>query len=320
MSQKNKQHTGLNSNRTIREAIQKIALHGFVNPVTGVVRDTNKVTGYVAKIHESGPLAGTIDVQEYTTLAMSDNGDVKIGYHEGVYLSSIQDNSNGLVIVPKLYSEVTIMVDPETHTEYVTMFSHVDIIQLDSHKTVTIGVREREEYDANDEDAPLVQDLEDTGVFSKTTYLKDSIVAEVQGEDDENYTRCLMDDEKIEVVAGDNKSSTLLNKEEIHLQHDKSEVILDDNQGTLKCGNSIVKVEDGTVHIGSDSSTDFAVLGGELVSLLSDLVGYIGQIMTPTMIGPQPPANIASFIAMKAKIEAMKAGTGILTQKVKIQK
>nr|DAN69374.1 MAG TPA: hypothetical protein [Caudoviricetes sp.] len=316
---KNK-HTDLSSNQIIRETIQKISRHGLVNPVTGVVKGTNKITGYVAKIHTDGDLAGTIDVQEFTTLSMDDNDNVQIGYHEGVYLSAIQNNSKGLLIVPKMYSEVTISIDPDTHTEYVTMFSHVDIIQLDSHDTITVGVTERKELDKG-EDTPDIQDLEETGVFSKTTYLKDSITTEVQGEDDANHTKHVMDSEKVETVIGDDKSSMMMDQEQIHLKHNKAETILDEEQHLSQFGKSKVKIEDGTVYLGSDSGTDDAVLGVELATILSELVGYIGQIMTPTMMGPQPPANMASFISLKAKIDSFKsAHSGFLTKKVQVQK
>ena len=310
----------LSSNQAIRDAIRKIAWHGIINQ-DGVLKDTGKVTGYVAKIHTDGELAGTVDVQEYYSLSMEETEDKKIGYHEGVYLSALQDNSKGLLIIPKLYSEVTISIDPETKTAYVSMFSHVDVIQLDSHETITVGVTEREEFDESDENSPDIQDLEETGVFSKTTYLKDSITTEVQGEDDANHNKHVMDSEKVETVIGDDKSSMMMDQEQIHLKHNKAETILDEEQHLSQFGNSKVKIEDGTVYLGSDSGTDDAVLGVELATILSELVGYIGQIMTPTMMGPQPPANMASFISLKAKIDSFKsAHSGFLTKKVQVQK
>lgn len=312
---------GLNSNTAIYEAIQKIALHKLVNPVTGVVRNTNKITGYVAKIHTDGELAGTVDVQEYVYTAIDGGENLKIGYHEGVFLSAIQDNSNGLLIIPKLYSEVTVTIDPDSKTEYVSMFSHVDIIQLDSHETITIGVREREEYDEKSEEGALVHELEETGIYTKTTYLKDSITTEVQGEDDANHIKHVMDSKKTETVIGDDKSSMMMDQGQIHLKHNKAETILNEEQHLSQFGKSKVKIEDGTVYLGSDSGTDDAVLGVELATILSELVGYIGQIMTPTMMGPQPPANIASFISLKAKIDAFKSShSGFLTKKVQVQK
>ena len=192
---------------------------------------------------------------------------------------------------------------------------------MDSHETITVGVTEREEFDESDENSPDIQDLEETGVFSKTTYLKDSITTEVQGEDDANHTKHVIDSEKVETVIGDDKSSMMMDQEQIHLKHNKAETILDEEQHLSQFGNSKVKIEDGTVYLGSDSGTDDAVLGVELATILSELVGYIGQIMTPTMMGPQPPANMASFISLKAKIDSFKsAHSGFLTKKVQVQK
>lgn len=311
----------ISSNQTIREAIQKIALHGLVNPSTGVVRDTGKAVGYVTKIHTDGDMIGTVDVQEYYSLSMNETEDRKIGYHEGVYLSALQDNSKGVLLVPKLYSEVTVTMDPETKVEYVSMFSHVDIIQLHSHESVTIGVIETDEFDESGEDSPDIHELEETGVYSKTQYAKDSIVSEVQGEESSDKVIHTIDTKKYEVVISEDKSSITADQDSVKLKHDKSELILDDDQALLQFGKSKVKVEDGTVYVGDDGSTDDAVLGVELATILSEMLGYMGQIMTPTMMGPQPPANIASFISLKAKIDAFKSShSGFLTKKVQIQK
>lgn len=314
-------HAGLSSNQVIREAIQKIALHGLVNPSTGVVRDTGKVTGYVAKIHTEGELAGTIDVQEFASLSMEENTDMKIGYHEGVYLSAIQDNSNGLLIIPKLYSEVTISMDPESKVEYVSMFSHVDVIQLDSHEKITVGVTEREEFDASDEESPDIHELPETGVFSKTTYTKDLIITEVQGEDKANHTQQSINSEKFEVIVGDDKSSVAIDQKQIQFKHNKAETVLGENSHSSVFGSSAVEIEDGTVYVGSKSGTDDAVLGGELATILMDMLDYVSQIKTTTQLGPQPPLNMAQFIALKSKIMSFKSShSGFLTKKVQIQK
>lgn len=313
-------NSNLSSNIAIRDAIQKISRHGLVNPHTNTVRGSEKITGYVAKIHTEGELAGTIDVQEYTTLATHMNNAVKGGYHEGVRLSAIQDGSKGLFIVPKMYSEVVVTTDPATFEQYVTMFSHVDVIQLDSHETITVGVQEREEYQQTEDDITVDQ-LKPTGVYSKTTYSKNSITTEIQGEGEANHTSQRMDGTKIEAVVGDNKSSSTLTQDEIRLTHDKAETILNDSQSILQFGSSKVQVEDGTVYVGNKSNVDDAVLGGELASILSELVGYIGKIITTTMMGPQPPINVADFIALKAKIDMYKSSHGgFLTKKVQIQK
>lgn len=315
--------TGIDSNQSIRESIERIAHHKLMDS-KNIIKGTRKITGYVAKINTDGELAGTIDVQEYLNdvgTALPNDDGVRLGYHQGVYLSSLQDNSNGFLIVPKLYSDVVIFSDPASRREYVVMFSHVDVIRLDSHDTITVGVREREAYDEGDENGKTVEELDDTGVFSQTSYTKNSVVTEVQDEDDANHSSLLIDGEKIEAVAGDDKSSLKVSQEQVHIKHDKAETVLDDKQHLSQFGNSLVKIENGTVFVGSDNNTDDAVLGVELADILSELLGYIGQIMTTTMMGPQPPLNIASFISLKAKIEAYKAGhTGFLTSKVQIQK
>lgn len=296
--------SAVNSNQVIGEAIQKIALRGVFNPDTNSISDVNRVTGYVAKIHTEGDLIGTIDVQEYLTSAIQVQEGVKVGYHEGVYLSAIQDCSKGLVIVPKLHSEVTISTDSVTKRKYVSMFSHVDLIQLDSHEKITVGVTEREEYDEKDEDGPTVEELEPTGVFSKTTYTKDTVATEIQGSKDENHVLQTINSTSVHTSIG-SKTSSLLDQKQIQLKHN----------------NTKIQVTDGVVYVGGDENTDDAVLGKELAEILIEMLKYIGQIKTTTQLGPQPPLNIANFITLKSRIESFKAASsGFLTKKVQIQK
>lgn len=324
MSDYRKHLTDHSSNEMIREAIRAIALKGVVNRQTGTIRGTSKVTGYVAKIHsdESDELFGTIDVQEYADWAVSESEDAKIGYHEGVLLTAIQGDRQGYIIIPKLYSDVLVSKDPETGNEYVTMFSHVDLIQLDSHEKISVGVREREEYKPDDEDAPDIHELKLTGVQTNTTYTKDSISTGVQGKDSNNKVSQTIDSTQIAQIIGDNKTSSVMNQDGLSVEHDETKLDLNDNEATLSNGGSKVKVTNGTTYIGDDQNTDDAVLGQELASILSDLVGYLGQMMTPTMMGPQAPTNVLpSFISLKAKIQAFAKGhTGFLTKKVQIQK
>ena len=313
----------------IREAIRSIALKGVVNRQTGAVRGTSKVTGYVAKIHddESDELFGTIDVQEYADWSVAESDDAKIGYHEGVLLTAIQKDNQGYIIIPKLYSDVLVSRDPETNNEYVTMFSHVDLIQLDSHERIMVGVREREEYKPDDENAPDIHELELTGIQTTTEYTKD--VAKTVAITDENAEHVATQvigndpDDGLEIkhdVSG--KSTATMTEDEIVLEHDKAKATLDGSQAKMEMGKSSVVVNDGTVYVGSENGTDDAVLGQQLATILSDLVGYLGQMMTPTMMGPQPPANVlASFTALKAKIQSFASShSGFLTKKVQIQK
>lgn len=287
------------SNQKIKDAIQKIALHTLVN-AEGAVNGTERVAGFVAKIHKSGDLAGTIDVQEFSSVEWGDP-DTKTGYHEGVYLSAMQNTMDTMVIIPKLYSEVVIVKDPVTKNEYVSMFSHVDIIQMDSYDTVSIGVTEREEYQ-EDENSPDIGELELTGSATKTEYKKDSITTTVTIEDEE-YNRVTLDEKGITAV------------------HKDATVSLGDDNISAAFGGSSVVVKDDTVYLGSESGTDDAVLGVELANILADIVDYISQIKTSTMIGPQPPLNMAQFIALKAKINSFKSShSGFLTKTVQIRK
>ena len=310
----------LSSNQVIREAIKKIAWRGMVNHDTGAVLGTGKITGYVAKINTEGDLAGTIDVQEYVSLPVDDNG-TKMGYHEGVRLSAIQDNSNGYVVIPKMYSDVIVSEDPETGVEYVSMFSHVDMIQLDSHESVVVEVKEREEFDEMDEEAPDVQDLEETGVMSKTTYLKDSVTTEVHNAKDSHASASTLTGEKLTVSVDDEQTTLEMDATQIHTKRENAESTMTSDQIVDKVGSSSVTIEDGVVHLGNTSGTDNAVLGTELAAILSDFLSYMGQMMTTTMMGPQPPINMSSFIALKAKVDAYKASqSGFLTKKVMVQK
>ena len=114
------------------------------------------------KIHTDGELCGTVDVQEYThtlTDKQAIDDGLPVGLHEGVYLSAIQNNENGLVVIPYLYSDVVITTDPETLREYVIQYSHADTIQVDAHNKVIIGATETKEWE-DSEDAPDVDELE----------------------------------------------------------------------------------------------------------------------------------------------------------------
>lgn len=309
--------------KALFDLIQKIAHHGIRDPKTGAIHGTERTVGYVAKIHEDGELAGTVDVQEYVDYEHQEDIDSQIGYHEGVRLSALQNNGSGFLIRPKLYSEVVIVMDPGSGVEYVSMFSHVDTIQLDSHDKASIGVREREEFDINDDNGEDVDQLPTTGVQAVTDYTKDSITTTLVADKDGKQTVIeVVNGDGIKQTVGDDKSIHEVTQDKISFKHGDSEVILDDSQVKISKGNSSVTVEDGTVYVGSKGDVDDAVLGQELAGIFSDLLGYLSQMMTPTCMGPQAPTNVLpSFISLKAKIQAFAAShSGFLTSKVQIQK
>ncbi len=299
------------------DAIRRIALHGVADPESGTVFGARRVAGYVAKVNDNK----TVDVQEYLDVEENSKG-VQEGYHEGVWLSALESNPNGYLIVPKLYSEVVIAKDPVTLTEFVVMYSHVDIIQLESSDTVTVGVVEREELNLNDDNSPDVDELEATGLSGKTTYTKEEVKTEVIDEDGSKTTTIDMKSDSLDFSVSDGDDAKMhMDKSEIVLERGKSKTKLKDGENTMENGNEKVKVTNSVVYLGNDSGTSHAVLGEELADILMDFLGYCSQIKTTTKLGPQPPLNLASFIALKAKITAYKSAcSNFLTRKVEIQK
>lgn len=307
-------HNNVNSHQSIRDAIQKIALYGVQNNKRGSINGTEKISGYVAKIHTEGDLAGTVDVQEFVDAGP----DSENGYHVGVFLTAIQNNISGLLVIPKLYSEVIITKDVGSQVEYVIMTSHVDVLQLVSHDNAKIGVVELEEYDPDDPESPDIDELQPTDSSATTEYTKESASTYVKNSEHTVKIEAVPD--RIYMDSDNASTSMEINPEHALLQHDSSSVTLDDNQVAVIHGKKMV-VKDDAVYLGDTSNVDDGVLGVELANILSEMLGYIGQIMTTTQLGPQPPVNIASFISLKAKIEAFKAShSGFLTSKVKLQK
>ena len=298
--------SNLSANETIYEAIRQIALHKLVNPRTNVVKNTSKISGFVVKVHTdpNDELCGTVDVQEYLSDLSEkqylDNG-LPVGLHEGVYLSAIQNNENGLVIIPYLYSDVVITTDPETLREYVIQYSHADTVQIDAHTQITIGTTETKAWE-DSEDSPDVHELEKTGVFARTTYTPKSALTEVaKGE------------------SNSDKSLIEVTSDQILSKHDKTQLLLDAQQLLAKYNTKEIIIKSDGVYLGSGSATEPAVLGNQLATLLIDWLGALSQMMTPTMMGPQPPANVAKFISLQAKVQSYKAATsGILSKIVKV--
>lgn len=308
---------GVGGNARLADAIRNIALQGIADPNSGVLLGTKRISGYVAKVNDNK----TVDVQEYLDVEENSKG-VKEGYHEGVWLSSLESNLNGYLIVPKLYSEVVIAKDPVTLTEYVVMYSHVDMIQLESSETVTVGVVEREELNLNDDNSPDVDELEPTGISSKTTYTKDEMKSEVADEEGEKSSVFDMKSDSVDVSVSDGDDSSMhMDKSEIKLERGNSKTTLNDDENTIENGSEKVKVTGSVVYLGSDSGTSHAVLGEELADILCDILGYCSQIKTTTKLGPQPPLNMAQFIALKTKISVWKSSVSqFLTRKVEVQK
>lgn len=302
----NQQFNDLSANEAIYEAIRQIALHKLVNPKNNVIKNTSRISGYVTKIHtdENDELYGTVDVQEYNdSLANNQAKDegLPVGLHEGVFLSAIQNNDNGLITIPYLNSDVVIATDPDTLKEYVVAYSHADTVQIDTHTKTIIGVTETKEFEES-EDSPDVDQLEKTGLHAHTEYTKEHAKTEV-AKSDKNEEKSIF-----EVTAG-----------QIKALHDKAQIVLDAKEILAKYNAKEIVINDKGVYLGSGKATEPAVLGNQLATILIDWLGALSSMLTPTMMGPQPPANVAKFVALQSKINSYKAATsGFLSKTVKV--
>lgn len=302
----NQQFNDLSANEAIYEAIRQIALHKLVNPKNNVIKNTSRISGYVTKIHtdENDELYGTVDVQEYNdSLANNQAKDegLPVGLHEGVFLSAIQNNDNGLITIPYLNSDVVIATDPDTLKEYVVAYSHADTVQIDTHTKTIIGVTETKEFEES-EDSPDVDQLEKTGLHAHTEYTKEHAKTEV-AKSDKNEEKSIF-----EVTA-----------DQIKAQHDKAQIVLDAKEILAKYNTKEIVINDKGVYLGSGKATEPAVLGNQLATILIDWLGALSSMLTPTMMGPQPPANVAKFVALQSKINSYKAATsGFLSKTVKV--
>lgn len=302
----NQQFNDLSANEAIYEAIRQIALHKLVNPKNNVIKNTSRISGYVTKIHtdENDELYGTVDVQEYNdSLANNQAKDegLPVGLHEGVFLSAIQNNDNGLITIPYLNSDVVIATDPDTLKEYVVAYSHADTVQIDTHTKTIIGVTETKEFEES-EDSPDVDQLEKTGLHAHTEYTKEHAKTEV-AKSDKNEEKSIF-----EVTA-----------DQIKALHDKAQIVLDAKEILAKYNAKEIVINDQGVYLGSGKATEPAVLGNQLATILIDWLGALSSMLTPTMMGPQPPANVAKFVALQSKINSYKAATsGFLSKTVKV--
>lgn len=229
----------IQNTEALRDAIRKIATKGILNP-EGKVLDAAEISGYVVKIHddESDELFGTIDVQEYNVEGTDAEGQ---GLHEGVFLSAIQDTTNGLLIVPKLGSDVTVTFDSLSGRMYVRMFSQVDIVKLEGGTTVSVGVIEREPWDA--EGDTDVEDLAETGNKTWTEYTAEKVETVVVDKDGNRVTITTTSMDST-VQVGDNVT--------IKADQENVDVTVGETQFHMEDGKVTVKTTDVTVNADGD--------------------------------------------------------------------
>lgn len=272
---------------SIREAIRTIA-NRSIKGLDGAVLGTKKTVGYVSNIHTEGELAGTIDVQEFNFDL--EEQSKKEGLHEGVRLSAVQDNGEGYLIVPMLYSEVVIVQNPTDGEEYVLMYSHAQRIQLHTHcvideespAEISIGVTEVEAFVESDEDGieKDYNELEPTKNKTNTKYTATSIQTQVASPDDEEG-----------FIETTNATSKTITVKDTKITIDGENIVIETSSSvSFKVGGTTITEKDGAVEIKTNSakieSTSCEITGGTL---------RINGTAAPTGSGPFNAIPVCPF-------------------------
>ena len=281
-----------NKERMIREAMRKIVLGRSVDRIdmapsgTSGIGTARMIHGYVAKIHddpsdeEYDDYAGTIDVGEFPDETASSEPII----YKGVLLSGIKDNSGGFLIIPTLYSDVTIVSDAATKYTYVLNFSHADFIQLNAHEETFIGAAETEKFDPGDANSPDYNELAKTGNETFTKYTISAINTVVQNKDREKA--------EINVIPT-----------QIEQKIGKSKITQTEDKIASKIGNTSISLSNGKVSLGDENATEPLVLGNELAQLMLEFLTECSKITTPTLMGTMPALNIPNFTSLTSKIQ-----------------
>lgn len=284
--------TSNSSQQLIAEAIRKIALGRSMERInmapggTSGIGTARMIHGYVAKVHDDPgdedykEYAGTIDVGEFPDETASSEPII----HKGVLLAGLKDNSGGFLIIPTLFSDVTIVTDAATKYAYVLNYSHAKIIQLSSHTETTIGVTETEELDMQDNDSPDYNELEKTGNESSTRYTAEKIITTVKNKDGKEATQTI-------------------EPEQIGTKVDKSEVTQTTDKIQQKVGNTSFTLADKKVALGDENATEPLVLGNQLAQLMLEFLTECSKITTPTLMGTMPAINVPNFASLISKIQ-----------------
>lgn len=276
----------------IREAIRKIALGRSLERVDmspggmSGIGTARMIHGYVAKVHsdpsdeEFEEYGGTVDVGEYPDETASSESVI----HKGVLPAAAQNNEGGLLIIPTLFSDVTICLDAATRHAYIVNYSHAETIQYRAHTETSIGVIETEEIDTDSDSSPDYDELEPTGNESTTHYTKDGAVTTVRNRDGK-------------------EASTTIKAEGITNTVDKSEVKQTTDKVVQNVNGTTISVVDKKVTLGDENATEPLVLGNELAQLMLDFLTECSKITTPTLMGTMPAINIPNFTLLTSRIQ-----------------
>ena len=246
----------------IAKAVQEISQKKLSNR-KGALIGTQKIDGYVSHIHDdpNDELYGTVDVQEF---GYDPEVDYPEGFHEGVQLSAVPGDDNGMYIVPMLYSDVVIVTEPiSPFREFIVAYSRAKIMHFHSHDKVTIGVDEAAKI-ANPEELDDIRKIKNTGNSANTLYEKDKIVHTV-------------------IKNGDVSCFVSLGAD-----------------GTVRISGKNIKIDGDSIQ--HNSGEQKMVLGDKLISHLQDLCQAISTMTITTPQGAGFVANQAPFTKIASQL------------------
>ena len=212
---------------------------------------------------------------------------------KGVLLSAATNSEGGFLIVPALFSDVTIFMDAATRYAYVVNFSHVDILRLNARTETVIGVTEMEELDPENDSSPDYDELETTGNETSTRYTPTAVTTTVRNDKDKEAT-------------------TVIDAESITHTVDKSEVRQTADKVVQKVNSTTVAVADNKVTLGDENATEPLVLGNELAPTGSGVIDTKGPftLNSKTLTDKTAGSFSNGFAISNEKGKTYDAGSG----------
>lgn len=263
----------------IEENIKKLAL-GKMGNNRGLPLGSELIHGYVCGINDDL----TVDVQELDTEEAEDWNGQPIGFHKAVKLNSSVDMQDGYVLIPQMFSEVTIKRDPDTMEEIITNYTSIGEVRIRAVDKTVISVEEVEDF--SESDSGLGKDyfeLEKTGKKSGVIYTSKS-GGKIEEFVDDGYVRTV-DKSEDKIEFGD---VTISKKS--------------DGNISVTSGSATINIKsDGTMEF--DGNSNWMVKYNELQQFLSKLLNLIG---TGTA-GGSPLTTAPQIMAMASEIPNFKS-------------
>ncbi|MEM6734476.1 MAG: hypothetical protein AAF620_00260 [Bacteroidota bacterium] len=260
---------------SIRDSIKRIVDQEFPK-----LREEQVIIGDVVAVYDdpNGDGFGTIDV-------LPNNGSPII--YNSRLNATLEGITRGTVIFPKLFSQVVVLMQDSGQDSFVILCNHVN----------------------------LVMQVSDREIISK--------VERVTTENEEDFENFTLDGQDTE-IAHDGHTVTISLKE---LNEDKDfifQITKDNAKVTLREGDddsyidfvdkTRIDIKSNTIQLVSEAggTVEPMVLGATAAQLLADICEGLEQATVSTAIGTQPLINIATFTAIKNRIDDIKSTVNFL--------